>query len=159
MSIIFKLRYATAIIEAVMQQGRAGERISENDVLLFVWRGDQPGLPASELAWRCGRSRQNVQRALERLERRKFVERLDSVVTGKTCGWVFTPRGPQVWKSVLGRITAYDAMLARAAPQAREVAEALVKVMEQLVDPARAGTPAQRLVRPPRRTRTPQWDL
>jgi DNA-binding MarR family transcriptional regulator len=161
MAAILDLKLAMSIIDAVLRASRldaAVDDVADDDALLLGWLLERPGLPGAELAWRCGRTRSNMHRALRRLQALKLVEPLPSVVSGRTCGWTLTQQGGEVTRRLQRRIEAYDQLLRDAEPRIEELAKRLLEAMKRLLRPhdQRAGT--KRLVRPERRDRLQQWD-
>lgn len=161
MAAILDLKLALSIIDAVLRASRreaAADDVADDDALLLGWLKERPGLPGAELAWRCGRSRSNMHRALRRLQALNLVEPLPSVVSGRTCGWALTEKGAEVTRRVNGRIAAYDRLLAQAEPRIEEFSKHLLEVMQRLLRPYDRGTATRRLVRPERRDRLQEWD-
>jgi DNA-binding MarR family transcriptional regulator len=157
MSTMLRLRLAASIIDHLLRDERLDRLISEADVPILAHLSEHPGPSGSEIARWCGRTRANIHRSLARLERRKLVERLPSVVTGKTCGWTLTARGGETWRRASARLAYYDKLLTAAHPEFDRAVGIVLRAMSDMFAPR--GGSFQRYARPPRRTRTLQWDL
>lgn len=87
------MRQLSAVLDHQLLKVTRRVRLTPHEALVLAWLVEKPGLPAFTIAWYLGRSRQNVQRSLERLEDRELVERYSSLVRDCTAGWGLTERG------------------------------------------------------------------
>lgn len=157
MSTTLRLRIAAAVVDSFLREERVGQFISEADVAILAYLTENDGPSGSDIARWCGRTRSNAHRALRRLERRHLVEKLPSVVTGKTCGWTITEPGRRVWREASARLAHYDRLLEGAHPEFRQAVDVIIAAMHRVLFPSEGSF--RRYVRPPRRTRPLQWDL
>lgn len=160
MSAFLKLKLATAVINAVLRDAQCEtlELGSDEDVLVVKWLHDEPGLAGAELAWRCGRSRSNMHRTLKRLQAKGIVEPRTSAFSGKVCGWQLTRLGAGVHDDLSRRLILWDMKLHAAASDIDVLAERLHKVMSALLRPFDQRAPGERLMRPERADKMPEWN-
>lgn len=125
----------------------------------LVWwlsRGQSGG---TELAEATCRRRQDVQRSLEWLEQRKFVERL-TTERGRTFAWALTERG----KACASELREYEAFFERLLRlELRAEWERFLESMARVRDLLRTGRPSMRAVgysaMPPPVADSALWDL
>ena len=124
----------------------------------MAWMVDQPGISGGEIATRLGRKRQNVHRALQRLEDRFISEKFRSVVDNRTVGWGLTEHGVMTWAEIERGFRAQDEMLQKNGVVTRPFIDGLRRMMDELMGTAREMT-ALGLFVPPPLQEPPEWDL
>ena len=107
------LRQLTAVLDRNLAQVTRRMRLTPHDVLVLGWMAQIPGISGSNIASRVGRSRQNVQASLERLEGSRLVEKYAEASHCRQVGWGLTHRGNEVWASLLRQFEVQEEMLRR----------------------------------------------
>jgi DNA-binding MarR family transcriptional regulator len=107
------LRQLTAVLDRNLAQVTRSMNLTPHDVLVLGWMAQIPGISGSNIASRVGRTRQNVQASLERLERFGLVEKYAEASRGRHVGWGLTNRGEQVWGTMLRVFQVQEEMLQR----------------------------------------------
>lgn len=128
-----------------------------SDVLVLSLLYQEGERPCATIAWFLGRPRQNVQRSLESLERRGFVERLDSAFSGRTAAWRLTTAGHRTWDSLNGRLRTDLFRYRTPELDLERLARDLHATLGTLRLGVRNGG-CRTLVDPPKRTMIPVWD-
>ncbi|MDP1824171.1 MAG: hypothetical protein Q8L48_13040 [Archangium sp.] len=75
MKTMLVLRQLTAVLDRKLAGVTRPFRLAPTDALLMGWMVQRSGLPGSNLADLVGRSRQSVQRSLERLLKRGLIQK------------------------------------------------------------------------------------
>ena len=158
MQMVLVMRQLTAVLEHLIFQATRESQLTPQDALVLGWLAQQPGISGSEIAWSTGRSRQSVQRALERFERRQLVERYQSAFAERTVGWALTEPGRVLWLALERRLGSHEKELQAKGIKIAPFVDGLRRLMDELMTAERAMS-ISRLVEPPRPTKTPEWDL
>lgn len=108
----------------------------------------RPGIGARDMGYRLGRSRQSVQRTLERLERRGLVERYGSMIRDRTAGWGLTESGQELWREVERGFRLQDALIESSGVVTDSFVKALENLMTELMTTSQKMTELG-LVEPP----------
>jgi DNA-binding MarR family transcriptional regulator len=130
MKIFLNMQRLLALIERRLRPLARRHRMTTQDMVLMAWLVADSGLGGAELASKSGRSRQNTQRALHRLQRRGLVapnvhDDLDRVI-----GWRVTEEGSTEWK----RITEEYHRLEERFFGGRENRDGVVRFLERVQD-------------------------
>lgn len=130
---------------------------SEVMVLLLIGQLNERRRSASEIAWLSGRSRQNVQRSLARLERRGII--LPAAVSGRgTEAWSLTEVGIQLGARLHCRQVALESIL-DARFELADIALSLQLIVQTLVNRPTASGWARGLLIPHEARKDPEWDI
>ncbi|MDP1825555.1 MAG: MarR family winged helix-turn-helix transcriptional regulator [Archangium sp.] len=132
-------------------------RLTPHELLVLAWIAQKPGIGVGSVARCLGRKRQSVQRTLERLEKRKLVERFQSCVRDRTSGWGLTKKGDEFWAQLAVELREQDERLHRSGLMTQEHLKALEKLMKDLKQHS-AGMSALGLVEVPPEEPTAEWD-
>lgn len=159
MQLVVVISQLTAVLDELLLRVTRSTRLTPEDALVLAWMVQKPGIGGAHLARCVARKRQSVQRTLERLERREFVQRLESCIRDRTAGWALTEAGREQWEILERGFRSQDEALNRA-----ENLRNWVVNLECLVN-AVAGVARTRsswgaeLIEPPKEPETPEWDL
>lgn len=97
MQTVLVLRQLGMLLEQMMHGVTRRLGLRPQDALVLGWLVQKPGISGNEIAWFLGRSRQGVQRTLERLEGMKLIERYKGTFHNRTVGWGMTEQGCKYW--------------------------------------------------------------
>jgi DNA-binding MarR family transcriptional regulator len=114
------------------------QRLTSKDFLVLAWLGQQ-SMSGSLLGERVACSRQNMQRALRRLEARGYVESWDNDMTDRVIGWSLTPKGLAAWDRVRQEFLRIESVVFQTPQRAREVVEFLTGLKERITRATREG--------------------
>ena len=104
-------RQLIGLLDRKLVEATRHEDLTPEDVLLFVWMEEEPGLSGSTLSRMLGRSRQNIQASLERLLKRGLVVKYPACHRDRAVGWGMTEKGSARWDALQKRLRAQDALL------------------------------------------------
>ena len=149
MQMVLVMRQLTAVLEHMIYSATRESQLTPQDSLVLGWLVQKPGIAGSEIAWCTGRSRQSVQRSLERFERRGLVERYQSAFGERTVGWALTQRGQVLWQALERRLGSHEKQLQFKGIKLAPFVEGLKRLMDELMDAHRSMS-INRLVEPPR---------
>jgi DNA-binding MarR family transcriptional regulator len=156
--LVVLVRQVVGLIDSTYAREVGTEGASMEDLLLLAWLAEAPGLGAADLAWRVGRHRQVVQRALQRLERAGRVERYGSCVSGRTVGWALTEGGHRALEH--GRRVLEHLERGLRDPFARVDEQLIRQVLGRCVEALRGASVRETaLWVPPAEAVPPKWDL
>lgn len=158
MQTMLVMRQMMAVLDGLMREVTRRVQLTPEDALVLGWMVERPGISGSDIAYRIGRSRQSVQRAVERLERRALAERYTSSVNDRTVGWALTEEGYALWAEVERGFRLQEEALRSRGVVVRPFLEGLKTLMTEMMS---AGPAMARLglVDPPPREDVPGWDL
>jgi DNA-binding MarR family transcriptional regulator len=105
------LRQLTAVLDRKLAEVTRRMNLTPHDVLVLGWMEQIPGISGSNIAGRVGRTRQNIQSSLERLERRGLAVKYTGPSGGRGVGWGLTNQGSAVWCNLLAGFQVQEAML------------------------------------------------
>lgn len=126
MSVVLEIDLLLEQVRAVVSEQLAGTLVTPASCQVLWWLQAEGPSPASELAQRTCKTRQEAQIILERLEKVGVVERLPHPITGKTAAWALTELGDQQVVLIARRFVAFDRLIEA------EFRSGLGFVMEQL---------------------------
>lgn len=152
------LRQLAAVLDQKLVAVTRGMKLTPHDVVVMAWLEQRPGISGSQLAYRVGRTRQNIQQSLERLERRGFTERYAGSYRGRSVGWGLTKRGSERWVQIVGCFRVQETML-----EGCGVTEHLIRALEDLIKHmVRTPVPTTwgpGLIDIAQEPETPDWDV
>lgn len=132
--------------------------LTPHDVLVIAWMLERPGISATDSAARVNRARQNVQRTLERLERRGLVERRESVIRDRTSGWSVTEQGEAIWAELERVFSAHEGAFKHRGVPATQFVDALAELARGIKETT-SLYPRLGLIEPEPEEDAPEWDL
>ncbi len=93
MRVVIAMGQLLRVVDEAVRRELRDTGLSPVDLEALAWLFERPGVSGTTISERTGRTRQNIQRTLESLEKRELVSRYDSVITHRTVGWGLTERG------------------------------------------------------------------
>ncbi len=158
MQTMLVMRQLSSVLDRLLSEVTRSLGLPAEDVLVLGWLADRPGIPASQVAWKVGRSRQNLQRALERLEQRGFTQRYESCVRNRAAGWALTESGNALWADLLRQFDLQEQALLNRGLVSKGLLDDLERLTVELIKPRRP-TWGLGLLDLPQPEKTPDWDL
>jgi DNA-binding MarR family transcriptional regulator len=104
MRVLVALGQLLRVVDEAVRKELRETGLSPVDLEALAWLYDRPGVTGASISEKTGRTRQNIQRTLESLERRDLVMRYDSVVNHRTVGWGLTDRGREAAERAVRRL-------------------------------------------------------
>lgn len=148
MRTILVMRQLTSVLDHLLGHVTRRVQLSSDNLLVLAWMVQRPGIGARDMGYRLGRSRQSVQRTLERLEGRGLVERYGSMIRDRTAGWGLTESGQALWREVECGFRHQDAFLEASGVFTGSFVKALEDLMTALMTTSKGMTELG-LVEPP----------
>ena len=133
--------------------------LTAHDALILGCLADRPGIPASQVASKASRSRQNLQRSLERLEERGFVERCESCIRKRAAGWALTETGQGLWAEIGRGFASQERELTHRGLVTRNYLDAVKHLTFELLKPKAYDWSTTGLLDIPQPEKIPDWDL
>ncbi len=150
-------RQLSAVLDDKLAEVTRGANLTPQDVLVFAWMEQKPGISGSNIARLVGRKRQNTQASLERLERRGLVQKFPASYADRNVGWGMTDKGAELWGELVRDFRLQDAMLERYG-----VTDKVLDGLEELITrltrhPNTTFSPG--LIEVPKDEKVPAWDV
>lgn len=158
MRTVLVMRQLAAVLDDLLLSVIRRARLTPNELLVLAWIAQKPGIGVGSVARCIARKRQSVQRTLERLEKRKLVERFQSCVRDRTSGWGLTNKGEEFWGRLAAALREQDERLHKSGLMTHEHLKYLEKLMKDLREHS-AAMSVLGLVEVPPEEQTPEWDL
>ena len=113
MSTWLAMKQALTVVDFVTRKWARDLDLDECGVVVLMLLAQRGERPSHELAFYCGRSRQQVQRSLRHLEARGLVVPLWFSRAGRVKAWGLTQRGQATWQVLERAVIAWDEELER----------------------------------------------
>lgn len=154
MQLIVVIRHLCHVLDALMVRETSEFGLTPEDALLLAWISQEVGIDGSRLARCVVRKKQSVHRALQRLERKGLVMRLQSSLDEITVAWALTESGEKTWFEISHRLGFHERKLGE-----KENLQRWLTNLECLVNAIAEVKRAPRLQEPPELPGPLEWDL